>query len=73
MLLGMGNNMGRKKVADMTPDELEAHRDYMRKAKAKSRAGKPPEKDNRTNRQRDRTPYMREYRRKEKDESNPAD
>ena len=37
----------RKKVADMTPEEREANAVYMREAKAKSRAGKPPEKDKR--------------------------
>jgi len=49
----------------MTPDELEAYREYMRKAKAKSREGKPPEKDKRGFR--DRSEYMREYRKRNKE------
>tara|TARA_R110002153_G_C13332612_1_gene498566 strand:- start:5625 stop:5993 length:369 start_codon:yes stop_codon:yes gene_type:complete len=52
--------MGRKKVADMTPDELETYRAYMRKKKRESREGKPPEVDKRT--KRDRAEYMRERR-----------
>ena len=52
--------MGRKKVADMTPDELIAHRAYMREAKRRSRADKPPEVDKRG--YRDRRGYMCEYR-----------
>ena len=56
--------MTRKKVADMTPEELEANRAYMRKKKAESREGKPPEIDKRKNR--DRAEYMREYRKRNK-------
>ena len=51
--------MARKKVADMSPAELEEHREYMREAKRKSRENggsidKPVK--------RDRAGYMRMYR-----------
>jgi hypothetical protein len=54
--------MATKKVADMTPDELEKNRAYMRQKKRESREGKPPEIDKRT--KRDRTEEMRERRKK---------
>ena len=54
--------MARKKVADMTPDELEKYRAYMRQKKRESREGKPPEIDKR--KKRDRAEYMRERRKK---------
>lgn len=47
--------MPRKKVADMSEEELEKHRAYMREAKRKSRKLKP-DVDNR-----DRSGYMRKY------------
>ena len=53
--------MGRKKVADMTPEELEKYREYMRQKKRESRQGKPAEKDTRTNS--DRKEYMEKYNR----------
>jgi len=56
--------MARKKVADMSPDELEEYRAYMRQKKAESRERNPPEVDKRKNR--DRSAYMREYRKKQK-------
>jgi len=59
--------MGRKRVADMTPEEREANREYMRKAKARSRLGKPPEKDKR--KKRDRAAYQRAYRARKKKEA----
>tara|TARA_R110000850_G_scaffold99302_1_gene205773 strand:- start:55 stop:237 length:183 start_codon:yes stop_codon:yes gene_type:complete len=54
--------MATKKVADMTPEELEKNRAYMRQKKRESREGKPPEIDKRT--KRDRTEEMRERRKK---------
>ena len=56
--------MPRKKVADMTPDEIQTYRAYMRQKKAESRVGKLPEIDKRKNR--DRAEYMREYRKRNK-------
>ena len=56
--------MARKKVADMTPDELEKSRAYMRKKKAESREGKPPEIDKRKHR--DRAADMRKSRKRNK-------
>ena len=63
--------MGRKKVSEMTPDELEAHREYMRKKKAESRANRDePEKDPRlySDRKDDRAAYMRAHRKRKKEE-----
>ena len=54
--------MATRKVADMTPDELEKNRVYMRQKKRESREGKPPEIDKRT--KRDRTEEMRKRRKK---------
>ena len=59
--------MGRKKVAEMSPNELESCRKYMRDAKRKSRKGKPPEKQIRPS----RAKYMRDYRKKKKQQDSP--
>lgn len=57
----------RKPRAELTPEEAEAQRKYDREAKARSRKGKPPERDNRGYRKRpDKAAYMRERRAREK-------
>jgi len=53
-----------KPIAELNQEEL---REYNRNAKARSRQGKPPEKDKRGYRKRDRAKYMREYRKAIKD------
>ena len=61
--------MGRKPVSEMNAKELAAHREYMKKKKSESRAKKSePEKDSRG--YRDRAEYMREYRKKQKENNN---
>ena len=52
--------MTRKPMSELTPEQAEARREYMRAAKRKSRAGKPPEKDKRSAESR------REYKRLQK-------
>ena len=52
--------MTHKPIADLSESEAAQRREYNRIAKARSRAGKPPEKDARG--YRDRAEYMREYR-----------
>lgn len=58
--------MPRKPVSQMSADELEAHLAYMREAKRKSRANKPPEQDKRT--AADRREYFREQKRRKRAE-----
>ena len=55
--------MGRKKVFEMTSDELETYRSYMSQKKRESRIGKPTEIDKR--KKRDRTQEMRDRRKEE--------
>jgi hypothetical protein len=57
--------VGRKKVSDMTPEELKAYREYMRTKKAESRARRSePEKD--YHGPRSRAEDMRRYRKRKK-------
>ena len=57
--------MGRKKVSEMTPEELEAFRSYMRAAKAKQRA-KMAKAGTKETRYKDRTSTERSRRHYEK-------
>ena len=41
------NIMPRKPISELTPEEVEARREYIRVAVAKHRKNKPPEKDKR--------------------------
>ena len=52
--------MANKPIAELSESEAAQRREYNRLAKARSRAGKPPEKDARG--YRDRAEYMRKYR-----------
>ena len=58
--------MGRKKVSEMTPEELAAYRKYMAQKKAESRARRSePEKDLRT--YEDRRDYLRSHKRRSRE------
>ena len=58
--------MPRKPVREMSAEELESYRTYMREAKRKSRANKPTEKDNR--KAEHRREYFREQKRRKRKE-----
>jgi hypothetical protein len=57
--------MPRKPVAELTPEELEARRLYIREAVKKHRQGKLPEKDPRGYRGKERIAKQREKRKVE--------
>jgi len=59
--------MPRKPTSELTPEQADARRQYMRRAKARSRQGKPSEADKRT--AEDRRDYWREQKRKKREEN----